>query len=157
MMERVSGQPLSIASPGTYSNTIPAKVADGLVQIHTTNRAHDDLVPRNIMFDRATGKVRLIDFGLTTRTTSIRVDLIRLAQVKSFYGKTSSSPIIQRTRDVYRAAVDRLPGPDRNAAIYQQNPGLYAKHLSQFEVKKDAMKANLDNTEFEVVPTKGNF
>ena len=109
------------------------------------------------MSDPATGDVRLIDFGLSRRTKNITSDLMRLAQVESFYGKTSSSPIIQRTRDVYRAAVDRLPGPDRSAAIYQQNPGLYAKHLSQFEVKKDAMKANLDNTEFEVVPTKGNF
>ena len=157
VMERVKGQPLSISSPGDYSNSVPAKVADGLAQIHATHRTHDDLVRRNIMFDPATGDVQLIDFGLSRRATNIKSDLMRLAQAESFYGKTSSSPVIQRTRDLYRAAVDRLPGPDPSAAIYQRHPDLYAKHLSQFEAKKNAMKANLDNTEFEFVPTKGNF
>jgi serine/threonine protein kinase len=45
---------------------IAIKVADGLAQVHSLHIIHKDLNPANIVFNPATGQLKLIDFGIST-------------------------------------------------------------------------------------------
>jgi PAS domain S-box-containing protein len=45
---------------------IAIKVAEALSQIHAANIIHKDLNPANIVFNPATGQVKIIDFGIST-------------------------------------------------------------------------------------------
>ncbi len=46
---------------------IAAKLAKALVEIHSKNIIHKDINPSNILYNRDTGEVKIIDFGISTR------------------------------------------------------------------------------------------
>ena len=48
---------------------IAIQIADSLGNIHEANIIHKDINPSNIVFNRETGQLKIIDFGLATRLT----------------------------------------------------------------------------------------
>ncbi|HIK09355.1 MAG TPA: AAA family ATPase [Oscillatoriaceae cyanobacterium M33_DOE_052] len=49
---------------------IAIKIAENLAQIHAANIVHKDINPSNIVVNRATGEVKIIDFGISTELTT---------------------------------------------------------------------------------------
>ncbi|MEZ4266063.1 MAG: AAA family ATPase [Myxococcota bacterium] len=47
--------------------TVAVRVAATLARVHAADVIHRDINPANILFNRGTGQVRLIDFGIATR------------------------------------------------------------------------------------------
>jgi len=47
---------------------IAIKITDGLAAIYTANIIHKDINPANIVYNRATGQLKIIDFGISTRS-----------------------------------------------------------------------------------------
>ncbi|MBC7659381.1 MAG: diguanylate cyclase [Chitinophagaceae bacterium] len=45
---------------------VAQKIAKALVEIHSKNIIHKDINPSNVLYNRGTGEVRLIDFGIST-------------------------------------------------------------------------------------------
>jgi histidine kinase len=52
------------------------KIAQALVEIHSQRIIHKDLNPSNILYTRATGVVKIIDFGISTRVEREQADLL---------------------------------------------------------------------------------
>jgi Protein kinase domain len=157
VMERVPGQALSrigASLDAADRAKIAPQLADALVAMHMHGRVHADVTQRNIMFDPANGKLRLIDLGMSVRSDqalSIQSDLVDMANIVHRYGTADQSTpapqpnraALRQARTLYFQAIDRLPAPDRNAAVYQQHPELYDKHLAQFQSRCDALKAKV--------------
>ena len=75
-MEFINGEPLDEWLDKCYSNgrsgvtlevTLPIvkQVAEGMAAVHAENIAHRDLKPGNLIFDEVTGKLVIVDFGLS--------------------------------------------------------------------------------------------
>jgi tetratricopeptide (TPR) repeat protein/tRNA A-37 threonylcarbamoyl transferase component Bud32 len=70
VMEYLDGPTLgNLIEPGTgleprRAASIAAQVADGLAAAHAAGLVHRDIKPDNIMIDPATGRAKLMDFGL---------------------------------------------------------------------------------------------
>lgn len=154
VMERVPGQALTRVGASLNAADrakIAPQLADALVAMHINGRVHADVMERNIMFDPSTGQVRLIDLGMSVRSNrevSIQADLADMANIVHRYGTAGrSQPVpqpnfvaLRQAKLLYFQAVDRLPGPNRNAPIYRQHPALYEQHVTQFKARCDALK-----------------
>jgi serine/threonine protein kinase len=92
IMEHINGEPLDEWLEKCYSNgrsgvtldvTLPIvkQVAEGMAAVHAENIAHRDLKPGNLIFDEVTGKLVIVDFGLSkfhnanSTTTSMKGQL----------------------------------------------------------------------------------
>ena len=74
LLEDFGGEALKIWSqqhPFTLSEFLPIaiKVTEILGQIHVANIIHKDINPSNIVFNRSTGELKIIDFGISTQLT----------------------------------------------------------------------------------------
>ncbi len=72
VLEDVGGAPLSRHFPQRAPELATAleiaiAVADGLAAIHARHIIHKDICPDNILYNPASGAVKLIDFGIATR------------------------------------------------------------------------------------------
>ncbi len=71
-MEDFGGTPLSklVADQETIDQkeflSLSIQIADALGAIHNKNIIHKDINPSNIVFNKKTGKVKIIDFGIST-------------------------------------------------------------------------------------------
>src|SRR5205085_10980709 len=69
IMELATGETLAqrLASRGRLTEgeaiEVASQLASALEQVHQSGLVHRDVKPRNIIFDPATGKIHLVDFG----------------------------------------------------------------------------------------------
>ncbi len=154
VMERVPGMSLTQMALAKTMGTVPPeqlnslllvpdKVADVIVDMHMHRRAHGDLTPGNVMFDPATGNVRVIDFGFAVRgkDRDKRLhDVYGLGNLIVGFGSTTGEPRMTQGQKMYLRALDRYPGPDENAAIYKAHPELYAQHVARFYERKATLR-----------------
>lgn len=157
VMERVPGASLpSItlaknrgqlsASMLTRLTLVPGKVAGAIVEMHMHRRAHGDLHTGNVMFDKATGEVRVIDFGSSRRTTDLemrRQDVRDLVALIDQFGDKISEPLMTRAKALYLRALNQYAGPDRNAPVYKNHPELYEPHLKRFNERKATLRSEM--------------
>ena len=50
---------------------IAAEIAILIEEMHSMNIVHGDIKPSNIIYDKKTGRLKLVDFGLSTQLSSI--------------------------------------------------------------------------------------
>lgn len=125
---------------------VPGKVADAVVDMHMHRRTHGDLHRGNIMFDKATGEVRIIDFGSSRRTIDRERrghDVYGLAYVIEEFGHKTSEGLMTQAKAMYLRALDRYAGPDRNAPVYKNHPELYEAHSKRFSERKAALRSEM--------------
>jgi predicted ATPase/class 3 adenylate cyclase len=70
VLEDIGGQSLaSLGRPMRVPEflTVAVRVAASLARVHLADVVHRDINPSNLVFNRATGQVRIIDFGIATR------------------------------------------------------------------------------------------
>lgn len=157
VMERVPGTSLKSSalakaegelSPDELAQLkqVPGKVADAVVDMHMHRRAHGDLDKSNVILDKATGEVRVIDFGSSRRTTDRgrrEQDVYGLAYLIKEFGHKTSEPLMTQAKAMYLQALDRYAGPDRDAPVYKDHPKLYEPHLKRFNERKAALRSEM--------------
>ena len=71
VLEDPGGEPLDSLLPGPFELTSFLRLAIGLATalgaLHKRGLIHKDVKPSNVLFDSATGKVRLMGFGIASR------------------------------------------------------------------------------------------
>jgi Protein kinase domain len=151
VMERVPGESLASIHEAKIKpddlKSVAGKVADAVVDMHMNRRIHGDLHKGNIMFDKETGQVRVIDFGYSRRTTDPKQredDVHGLASlILDGYGHNTGKGILAQATNLYLRALDRYSGPDRNAPVYKNHPELYEPHLKRFNERKAALRSEM--------------
>jgi serine/threonine protein kinase len=72
LLEDFGGQSLNLIIEKSQFNleeflTIAIKITESLAAIHTASIIHKDINPANIVYNQATGQLKIIDFGISTR------------------------------------------------------------------------------------------
>ncbi|MCS6961965.1 MAG: protein kinase [Deltaproteobacteria bacterium] len=100
---RVPAEPLSELTNLTSADVIKILIGaiKALHQLHQRNFIHGDLRPENILYDRSTGRVWLIDFDLSR---SSQVTTLTFASQGLFYPIDASSPKPQPSVDLVALA-----------------------------------------------------
>ncbi|MGH1395314.1 MAG: ATP-binding protein, partial [Trichormus sp.] len=62
--------------------TIAIKITEGLISIHTANIIHKDINPSNIVYNQKTGKLKIIDFGISSNLSQENQKLCNVNQLE---------------------------------------------------------------------------
>jgi len=119
VMELVQGHPLSVHAPGQPLDEadvirLGLQLADGLVAAHAQGIIHRDLKPANLMM-MPDGRLKILDFGLATVTSTDEGDLTR----------TRSQGAIEGTIPYMSPEQLRGLAPDPRSDVYAVGAVLY--------------------------------
>ncbi|MEI6054637.1 MAG: serine/threonine-protein kinase [Lentisphaerota bacterium] len=94
---------------------IAIQLAESISQTHENKIIHKDINPSNILWNSKTGKLKLIDFGLSTCQTSTQIDPIQFSKIEGTLAYISP----EQTGRMNRAIDYRTDLYSLGATLYQ--------------------------------------
>ncbi|HVN41468.1 MAG TPA: serine/threonine-protein kinase, partial [Steroidobacteraceae bacterium] len=109
-------QPARLLPPGIVIEIV-ARLADALHYAHSNQVVHRDIKPANVMFDKATGELKITDFGIARLTDSNRTRTGVVLGTPSFMSPeqlqgrvvTGSSDLFSLAVTLYQLLTGQLP------------------------------------------------
>jgi histidine kinase len=99
------------------------RVAATLARVHLADVVHRDINPSNLVFNRATGQVRIIDFGIATRLSRENVPFESAAgdggHARLYLARADGpdEPLVDHRTDLYSLGATFSPASDGPPAL----------------------------------------